>query len=110
MSKVIKRSSVPSKWRGAVLVCGKCSRKLGGGFGPNGETALAKLLKKRAGKGKAYRLPYGVVETGCLKLCPKGAVVAIDARRPGEWHLIRPGESIEAVALRLGLPEAPIAG
>ncbi len=105
MSKVTKRSMVPTRWRGAVLVCSKCSRKIGGGFGPKGRTALAKLLRKRAGKGKAYRLPYGVVETGCLKLCPRGAVVAVDTSRPGEWQLIRPGEAIEAVALRLGLPE-----
>lgn len=106
MSKVIKRSSVPSQWRGAVLVCGKCSRKVGGGFGPKGKTALAKLLRKRAGKGKTHRLPYGVVETGCLKLCPKGAVVAIDSRRPEEWLLIRPGEPVEEIATRLGLPAA----
>ena len=105
MSKVISRSMVPTRWRGAVLVCGKCSRKVGGGFGPKGRTALAKLLRKRAGKGKAYRLPYGVVETGCLKLCPKGAVVAVDTGRPGEWQLIRPGEAIEDIAARLGLPE-----
>jgi predicted metal-binding protein len=105
MSNLIQRSSVPTKWRGAVLVCGKCSRKVGGGFGPKGKASLAKLLRKRAGKGKAYRMPYGVVETGCLKLCPKGAVVAVDTRRPGEWQLVRPGEAIEAVAARLGLPE-----
>jgi predicted metal-binding protein len=105
MSKVIKRASVPTKWRGAVLVCGKCSRKVGGGFGPKGKTPLAKALAKRAGKGKAYRRAFGVVETGCLKLCPKDAVVAIDGARPGEWQLVRPGEDIETVARRLGLPD-----
>ena len=98
--------AVAARWRAAVLVCGKCSKKVGGGFGPKGRTALAKLLRKRAGKGKARRLPYGVVETGCLKLCPKDAVVVIDGRRPGDWLLVRPGSTVEEVAARLGLPRA----
>jgi predicted metal-binding protein len=106
MSKAIKRQAVPTRWRDAVLVCGKCTRKVKGGFGSKCHTPLAKALRKRAGKGKTYRLPYGVIETGCLKLCPKGAIVAINGARPGDWQLVRPGEDIDAVARRLGLPEA----
>lgn len=104
MSKAIRRAVVTTEWRQAVLVCGKCTRKLGGGFGPKARTPLAKLLRRRAGKGKAPKLPYGVVETGCLKLCPKGAVVALNGAKPGEWLLVRPGEDVEAIAARLGLP------
>ncbi|SFP75293.1 hypothetical protein [Sphingomonas rubra] len=87
-------------WRHVTLVCGKCSRKLDGGFGTDGDERLAKLLRKRAGKGK--RAVAGVVETGCLKLCPKNAVAVIDASRPGEWLVVPAGEPVDAVVARLG--------
>ena len=102
MSKRIGRAAVPANWATAVLVCGKCSKKLGGGFGEKGQTALAKALRRRT-TGKGRKAAFGVIETGCLKLCPKGAVVAIDTRRPGEWQLVRPGEDMDAVAERLGV-------
>lgn len=87
-------------WRHVALVCGKCSRKLDGGFGPDGDERLAKLLRNRAGKGK--RALAGVVETKCLKLCPKGAVAVVDGARPGEWLVVPAGEPVDAVAARLG--------
>ena len=96
------RSSVPARWRTAVLVCAKCSKKVGGGFGPKGRTSLAKALREGAG-GKGRKAEYGVIETGCLKLCPKRAVVAVDTRRPGQWLLVQPGTPIEDVAARLGV-------
>lgn len=102
MSKRIGRAAVPANWTTAVLVCGKCSKKLGGGFGEKGKTPLAKALRRRT-TGKGRKAGFGVIETGCLKLCPKGAVVAIDGRRPGEWQLVRPGEDMDAIAARLGV-------
>jgi hypothetical protein len=45
-----------------------------------------------------------VIETGCLKLCPKGVVVAINGARADNWQLIAPATPIETVAERLGLP------
>ncbi|USI73095.1 hypothetical protein [Sphingomonas morindae] len=109
MSGRIKRDTVPAHWDAAVLVCGKCSRKLGGGFGPKGKTSLAKLLRKRA-RGKGRKADYGVIETPCLKLCPKGAVVAIDGRAPDRWQLIRPGEEEGRIAERLGLQSPSLSG
>ena len=47
MAPQLKR--VRSDWQGAVLVCGKCSKKLDGGFGKKGRTPLAKLLRKILG-------------------------------------------------------------
>ena len=46
--------SAKTKWRDVVLVCRKCSRKLDGGFGPDGDKTLKKALRKylKAGKGK----------------------------------------------------------
>ena len=90
-----------SRWQGVVLVCGKCSRKLDGGFGPDGDVPLAKALRRRAGKGK--RATAGVIETKCLKLCPKGAVVVMDAAHPDRWLLVPAGEPIDVVAEQLGL-------
>lgn len=94
MSKASGKT-VRSRWQGALIVCRKCSRKLGGGFGPDGDRALAKALRKRLGKGPKARL--GVVETGCLKLCPKGAVALVDTRRPGRWHVVPAGEDVDAL-------------
>ncbi len=89
-----------AEWEATVLVCAKCSKKVGGGFGPKGKTPLAKALKRIFGKGR--KAPVGVVETKCLGLCPKNAVTLVDGRRPGEWLVVTPGEDVEAVAARLG--------
>ncbi|WP_019832998.1 hypothetical protein [Sphingomonas sp. PR090111-T3T-6A] len=97
------RDSVWSAWSSAILVCGKCSKKLDGGFGKKGRTSLAKLLRKAAGKGKIRKAPYGVVETRCLGICPGRAVVVLDGAKPDEWLLIREGTPIEEVGERLGL-------
>lgn len=96
--------AVPARWETALLVCGKCSRKLGGGFGPKGRTPLAKALGKIAkagGKGRKAR--FGVVETGCLKVCPKRAVVLVDTRAPDRWLLVPPGRDEGALLAELGL-------
>lgn len=93
-----------SGWEAAFLVCGKCSRKVDGGFGKKGRAPLAKLLRKTEGFGKGRRASYGVVETKCLGLCPRGAVTLVDSRRPGEWRVVRPGADVESLAAELTLP------
>jgi predicted metal-binding protein len=93
-----------SGWTNVVLVCGKCSRKVGKCFGPDGDEALAKALRRRAGKGRKAQV--GVIETRCLKLCPKRAVAVVDARTPGEWLVVPPDEPIDALATRLGIAVA----
>lgn len=90
------KTAVRSDWQGALLVCRKCSKRLGGGFGPRGKTRLAKVLRKAIG-GKGRKARLGVVEVGCLDVCPKDAVTVIDTRRPGEWLLIGPGADIAAL-------------
>jgi predicted metal-binding protein len=94
---------VRTEWSAAFLVCGKCSKKIDGGFGEKGKTSLAKLLRKAAGKGKKRKAPYGVVETRCLGICPSRAVVVVDGAKPDEWLLIREGMPIEEIGERLGL-------
>ncbi|HEY0271173.1 MAG TPA: hypothetical protein VGC10_09320 [Sphingomonas sp.] len=99
------RTSIHSNWATTILVCSKCSKKLGGGFGETGKVPLAKALKTRGG-GRKRKAPFGVVETRCFGICPKGAVVAVDAAHPGTWHLIRAGTPIDEAAETLGLPGA----
>ena len=89
-----------SAWGGAVLVCGKCSKKIGGGFGDKGRTPLAKALRKVDGFGKGRKAEVGVIETKCLGLCPRHAVTVVDANRPGEWLVVPAGADVEAVAGR----------
>ncbi len=93
-----------SRWTGVVLVCGKCSKKIDGGFGADGRTSLAKALRQRAGKGR--KANHGVIETKCLKLCPKRAVAVVDAACPDRWLVVDAGEPLEAVAVRIGMAPA----
>ena len=86
-------------WEATVLVCGKCSKKVGGGFGPKGKTPLAKALRRIFGKGR--KASVGAVEAKCLGLCPKNAVTLVDGRQPGEWLVVTPDEDVEAIAARL---------
>ena len=83
----------------AVLVCGKCARKLdGAGFGPDGDRSLKTALK-RAAKSGAWGRKVRVVETRCLDLCPKRRQVAVAAEGLGRGRLlvIAPGADAAAV-------------
>lgn len=90
-----------ARWQAAVLVCGKCSKKAGGGFGRKGRTPLAKALRKVDGFGKGRKAEVGVAEVKCLGLCPGAGVTVVDTRRPGEWLVVAPGEDLEGLASRL---------
>ena len=91
---------LPSGWQDAVLVCGKCSRKVGGGFGPKGRTSLAKALRKVLKLGRGRKASVGIVETKCLGVCPKRAITVA---RAGKWLVVPAGTSVGRVALALGL-------
>ena len=98
-----------ARWNAAILICGKCSKKVGGGFGEKGKTSLAKALRAHAGggSGKGRKAGIGVIETGCLKICPKQAVVAINGARPKDWVIVPKGADVDTVAERLGLGGTP---
>jgi hypothetical protein len=97
------RRSVPSRWTATVIVCAKCEKKLGGGFGKDGGQRLSKLLAKRAGGGKGRKAALGVVTSKCLKLCPKRAVTVVDGARPDEWLIVPGGTPVDEVEALLGL-------
>ena len=92
------KDDVSARWEGAVLVCGKCSRRVGGGFGKNGRRALAKELRRQPGFGKGRKAEMGVMEVKCLGICPRDAVVLVDTRSPRKWRLVRPGSDVVELA------------
>ncbi len=94
---------VRSRWSGTVLVCRKCSKKLSGGFGPEGKRPLAKALRKHLALGKGPKARAGIVEVSCLDICPKRAVTVVDTRYPDQWLIVRPGANLDALAHELGL-------
>jgi predicted metal-binding protein len=102
-----------SRWQGSVLVCGKCSKKLDGGFGEKGRTPLAKLLRQALGVKKGRKAERGVVEVKCLGVCPKNAVVMIDGARPDRWMLVLAGadadEIVASLTANLPSPSPPSA-
>ena len=92
---------VRARWEGAILVCGKCQKRLGGGFGAKGRQSLTKALRDEPGFGKGRKAAVGVVETRCLGICPRGAVTLVDTRAPGRWRLVGAGEDVGALAASL---------
>ena len=91
---------VRSDWTGAILVCGKCSRKAGG------DERLATALRKALGVKKGRRAAVGVVETKCLGVCPKRGIVVVDTARPGRWEIVAPETSAPEVLALLGRTQA----
>lgn len=97
------KDTVSSNWKTAVLVCRKCSKKVKGGFGPKGDERLAKALRKQLKLSKGRKAAAGVIEVGCLGICPKGAVTVINGSESREWLLVRPGADMAGLAGELGL-------
>ncbi len=89
------------------MVCGKCSRKLKGGFGKKGKHDLAEVLKgalKEAGQRRQLR----VVEVGCLGLCPKRAVTAVSSARPDQVLAVPKGSDPMLVLTQLNPAAAAV--
>jgi predicted metal-binding protein len=84
-----------SNWDQTVLVCAKCTKKVGGGFGPKGKTPLIKSLRAVFGKGR--KASVGVVPVKCLGVCPKNAITMIDSRRPRQWTIVPAGTPVAHV-------------
>lgn len=87
---------VKAPWDGVALVCRKCSKKLGGGFGPKGDEKLAKALRaelKASGRRRALR----VVAVECLGLCPKRAVTVVGTAAPGHVLAVPAGADLAEV-------------
>lgn len=97
------KGHVRSNWQNAVLVCRKCSKKLDGGFGPDGGERLAKALRKQLSLKKGRKAAAGIIEVNCLGVCPKGAVTVVNGAQARDWLLVRPGADLDELAETLGL-------
>lgn len=95
-----------TEWRDVILVCKKCTKKLDGGFGPDGDRTLKKALRKYLKAGKGRKSELAVIETGCFDVCPKNAVVAVNTTQPKALLIVPAGADLLEVRSRLGL-EAP---
>ncbi len=95
-----------TEWRDVVLVCKKCSKKLNGkGFGPDADTSLRKALRKYMKAKKGRKSELAIVETGCFDICPKNAVVAVNAANPKALLIVPAGADLLEVKDRLGLQD-----
>ena len=92
--------SRPTPWKNVVLLCGKCSKKLDGGFGPKRKQTLRSVLRE-ALKATNRRREIRILETRCMGLCPKKAITALNATHPGNLLTIPEGTAIEQVLMQL---------
>jgi hypothetical protein len=91
-----------ASWRDLVIVCRKCGGRLKGGFGEDGRDDLRSVLRdglRAVGRKRDVR----VIETGCLGICPKGAVVAIRGSEPGRILLVPQGQTPGRILETLGV-------
>ncbi len=95
--------AVATTWQDVVIVCGKCSKKLGGGFGPDGDEGLARALKREL-RATGRRQSVRVIESKCLGLCPKGAVTVVPGGRPDAMLVVPEGTSAAEVLHRTTMP------
>jgi len=93
-------------WQDVVLVCRKCQKKLkGGGYGPDGDLSLKKALRRYLKPGKGRKASLAVIETPCFDVCPKNAVVAVNASQPKALLIVPEGADLLEVRSRLGLAD-----
>jgi len=86
---------VETGWSEVLLICRKCSKKLKGGFGPEGRDTLRTALRGRL-RESGRRGEVGLIEVKCFGVCPKGAVTVAMASEPGVLRIVPKG-SKEAV-------------
>ena len=98
-TRAVREISV--KWDDVLLVCRKCGKKQGGGFGPRGSSRLEKVLEKSLrGKGRPRTK---VIAVPCLDICPKNAVVVLKGSQRGAAYIVSPGTPETEVLDALGL-------
>lgn len=72
-----------TSWKTVILLCGKCARKLDGGFGHKHKESLRSVLRTEL-RARDLRRDIRIIETRCMGICPKKAVTAINASPPAE--------------------------
>ncbi len=86
--------------RQMLMLCGKCERKLDGGFGDDGDQSLERALKRflrAAGRQREVRL----LRVACFGVCPKRAVTLARSDRPDELLVVPAGTAMATLMERL---------
>lgn len=96
-----------TQWRDVILVCKKCQKKVGKGFGPSEDLTLKKALKRYLKPGKGRKAEIAFISVKCFDVCPKDAVMTVNTARPDEMVVIPAGADLVEVADRLGLDRRP---
>ena len=88
-------------WRTILLLCGKCARKMDGGYGPKGDDTLRSALRTELSD-RGLRRQVRIIETRCVGVCPKRAVTALNAAKPDKLLTVpRKTHPADALALLL---------
>ena len=98
--------TVATNTRRVLAICGKCGKKLRGGFGDNAGRPLAKLLRRTVSGTKGKRATMRIIETKCLDICPKGGVALIDSMQPGVVVIVAVATPLPIVMAGLDLVAA----
>lgn len=94
--------SRPTPWQTVLLVCGKCTRKIDGGYGPKGKNNLKSALQSALAE-RGQRRSVRVIETRCMGVCPKKAVTVLNASAPCKILTVRKRTEISEVLTQLSL-------
>jgi predicted metal-binding protein len=92
MSRPVEARQTP--WKTILLICGKCARKMDGGYGPKGKDSLRMALRT-ALKVSEYGRSVRIIETRCMGICPKKGVTAVNASRPDMIATVPKGTGME---------------
>jgi predicted metal-binding protein len=90
----------PASWKSIILLCGKCARKMKGGYGAKGRDTLRTMLRETL-REHGRRRDCKIIETRCMGICPRKAVTAVNAERPDTLFTIPKGTSPNEALSRL---------
>jgi predicted metal-binding protein len=88
--------SRPTPWKTVILTCGKCARKMDGGYGPKGKDTLRTALNA-ALRDAGRRREIHVIETRCMGICPKKATTMLNTSKPDAIMTVHKGTAMGAV-------------
>lgn len=106
MDEIMRVETAETQWEDILLICRKCSKRAGGGFGAKGRTRLDKILREELELGKGRKARIGVVMAPCFKVCPKHGITVACGSRPDTLQVVPHGVAAQDVAELLGVAAA----
>jgi len=95
---MVQTRSTP--WKTVIVICRKCGKRQKGGFGPKQKDSLRAVLRQTL-RDDGGRRDVKILETGCLGICPKQGVTALNAGCPGAIHVIPSGMAPDSALMAL---------